>query len=132
MTMGCSTVGGRRRCGRLSSKSDSGATLAELLMVIVLASVMTAVTVPVTGAALDAERVRQAASFLATRVRASRQQAITGSAGAGLVFDRVGGRWLFRLCVDGNANGVRRAELSGPDHCVGDVQDVEVLFPGVH
>jgi type II secretory pathway pseudopilin PulG len=124
-------MGERRRQDRLSRHSDAGATLAELLIVIVLASTLTAVTVPVTGAALDAERVRQAASFVATRVRAARQQAITGSAGAALVFDRVAGRWVFRVCVDGNGNGVRRAELSGPDHCVGEVQDVEMLFPGV-
>jgi type II secretory pathway pseudopilin PulG len=121
-----------RRPRRLVSASDCGASLAELLIVIVVVSVLTAVTVPVTGAALDAERARQAASFLSTRVRAARQQAITGSAGAALVFDRVGGRWVFRLCVDGNANGVRRAELDGLDRCVGDVQDVEQLFPGVH
>jgi len=127
-----SPVEGRRRLRRLSSRSDLGATLAELLIVVVVVSVLTVVTVPVTGAALDAERVRQAASFLATRVRAARQQAIAGSAGAALVFDHVASRWVFRVCFDGNANGVRRAELSGPDYCVGQIQDVEQLFPGVH
>jgi type II secretory pathway pseudopilin PulG len=125
------SLDGRRRHVRLPP-SDSGASLTELLIVLVLAAGVWSTALPVTGAVLDNGRTRQAAAFVASRLREARQRAVTGSAGAALVFDLVGSRWTFRLCVDGNGNGVRRAELtgSGPDGCA-TPEDLETMFPGV-
>jgi hypothetical protein len=48
------------------------------------------------------------------------------------VFDEVDGRWQFRLCQDGNANGLRRAEItSGVDGCDPGAIDLTAMFSGV-
>jgi hypothetical protein len=47
-----------------------------------------------------------------------------------LVFDQVGPRWVFRICADGNGNGIRRSEIqSGIDTCA-DAIDLQAMFPG--
>jgi len=57
---------------------------------------------------------------------------VTRTASTGLVFDFLDGRWIFRLCVDGNVNGLRRADLrANIDSCVDGPVDVAALFPGV-
>jgi hypothetical protein len=50
----------------------------------------------------------------------------------GLVFDQLAGRWAFRVCSDGNGDGVRRADLAaGRDRCAEGPYDLSQLFPGV-
>jgi hypothetical protein len=49
-----------------------------------------------------------------------------------VVFDRVDGRWVFRVCEDRNANGVRRADIdAGRDVCLDGPHDLSTLFSGV-
>ena len=70
--------------------------------------------------------------FVAGAMRNARQQALVQSRSVGLVFDLVAGRWTYRLCEDGNGNGLRRADVAaGTDVCFGDRVDLAVLFPGV-
>lgn len=124
-------VGGRPP-RRRPPTHDAGATLLELALVLALVVMLAAVTTPMAASAIDAGRARQAAAFVAARFRLARQQAASGSASVGLVFDVAGGRSTFRVCVDGNGDGVRRAEIeSGLDPCPEGPYDLDVLFPGV-
>jgi hypothetical protein len=80
----------------------------------------------------DAERARHAASFVATRFRLARQQAVARTAAVGLVFDQLNGRWVVRVCADANGNGLRRSEVNARiDRCFDGPHDLETMFPGV-
>jgi type II secretory pathway pseudopilin PulG len=110
--------------------TEDGVSLIELLLVVALVVTTTVMAVPLTARTVEDSRTRNAAGFLAGRLRAARQQALAGNRSAALVFDRVGPAWVFRLCSDGNGNGVRRADISsGYDICTTSSQ-VSHLFPG--
>jgi hypothetical protein len=103
-----------------------------MLMALSLMLIVTTFAAPLTASVVDAGRVRQAATFAAVRLRFARQQAVARSASTGLVFDQVGARWLIRICVDGNGNGLRRADIrNGIDPCPEGPLDMSVMFPGV-
>jgi hypothetical protein len=103
----------------------------ELLVVMAALAALTAVSVPLTATAIDSGRARQAAAFAAARFRQARLQAIYKTASVGLVFNRVAGKWLFSVCVDGNRNGIRRAEITGGvDECIEGPHDLEAIYPG--
>ena len=71
-------------------------------------------------------------SVMASRFRLARLEAVSQSRSIGLVFDQQGGRWTFRVCADGNGNGIRRAEIaSGTDACLEGPHDLQAMFPGV-
>jgi prepilin-type N-terminal cleavage/methylation domain-containing protein len=112
--------------------SDDGVSLIELLVVLVLSSLLVAIGLPGTKAVIDAGQARQAAGFVASRLRTAKHHAVFQTASEGLVFDVSGGRWTFRICRDGNGNGLRRRELSaGPDDCIEGPYAIETLFPKV-
>jgi type II secretory pathway pseudopilin PulG len=121
-----------RLLGRRRPHGEAGASLAELMIVLVLASALAAFAVPTAGATIDAGRIGQAASVMASRFRLVRLEAVSQSRSIGLVFDLVGGRWTFRVCSDGNGNGLRRTEISsGTDACLDGPHDLQAMFPGV-
>jgi type II secretory pathway pseudopilin PulG len=110
----------------------SGYSLIELLLVLAAATTLASLALPLTSVSTDAGMARQAASFVATRLRLARQQAVARTTTVGLVFDMVNGRWSVRVCADGNNNGVRRADIgSGVDRCLEGPHDLEAMFPGV-
>jgi hypothetical protein len=92
---------------------------------------LTATSGSLVTAAVKRGRLKQAAAFVASRFRLARQQALTTSASVGIAFDNTGGRWTFRVCRDGNGNGLRRAELGGLDRCEEGPFDVTAMFPSV-
>ena len=111
---------------------DVGASLAEVTIVLVLASVLVAFAVPTAGATIDAGRISQAANVMASRFRLARLEAVSQSRSIGLVFDQTGATWTFRVCADGNGNGIRRAEINtGTDACLEGPHDLQSMFPGV-
>ena len=123
---------GRLAFGRLRLRADLGASLVEVVLVLAMAIIVASLALPVTTSAMDEGRGRQAAAFAASRLRDAKQQAVTRTASTGLAFDLAADRWLFRLCVDGNANGLRRVDLrSGTDSCPEGPIDLSTLFPGV-
>jgi type II secretory pathway pseudopilin PulG len=112
-------------------RGAAGYSLIELLLVLAAATTLASVALPLAATTTDAGKGRHAASFVAARVRLARQQAVSRTATVGLVFDLANGRWLFRVCADGNGNGLRRAEIpSGTDRCFDGPHDIEALFPG--
>ena len=116
----------------MRSGGTSGYSLIELLLVLAAATTLASLALPLTSVSTDAGKARQAASFVATRLRLARQQAVARTATVGMVFDMVNGRWSVRVCADGNNNGVRRADIgSGVDRCLEGPHNLETLFPGV-
>jgi hypothetical protein len=104
----------------------------ELVVGLAVVLMIASLVVPATAEVMDASRARQAAGFMASRFRLTRRQAVTRSHSVAIVFDLVGGRWTFRLCADGNGNGVRRADVgAGDDPCTEGPYDLEQMFPGV-
>ena len=113
-------------------RGSCGYSLIELLLVLAAATTLASLALPLTVASTDAGKARQAASFVAARLRLARHQAVARTTTVGLVFDMVNGRWSIRVCADGNNNGVRRADIgSGVDRCLEGPHDLETMFPGV-
>lgn len=104
----------------------------DVLLAMALAALMAAMAVPLTARSLDALRARDAAGFITTRIRLTRQQAVASSAGAALVFDQSFAGWTMRLCRDRNGNGVRRADIdAGRDECPDGPWRLADLFPSM-
>ena len=110
---------------------DDGVSLVELVVAMGMAVAVVGIATPLAANVVDASRARQGAGFLAARIRGAKVDAVSRAASVALVFDRVGPRWTFRVCADGNGNGVRRSELTGSDRCLEGPLDLETLFPGV-
>jgi hypothetical protein len=111
---------------------DRGVAYVDLIIVLTLVVTLGGLVMPATAEVIEAGRARQAAGFMASQFRFARLRAVAGTRSVGLVFDLVGPAWTFRICTDGNANGLRRSELgSGPDTCASEVVDVAAMFPGM-
>jgi type II secretory pathway pseudopilin PulG len=120
-----------RRVGR-ERAVEAGVSLLELLLVTTLVATIAGVAVPFTARGADALKARQAAGFFAAQVRTVRQRAVTGNRATALVFDQVDGVWVYRICADGNHNGVRRADIAaGRDPCAPPFWAVSQMHPGV-
>ena len=114
------------------ASGDTGATFVDLVMALTLALTMAGLAMPATAEVLEASRARQAAGFMASQFRLARLRAVASTRSVGLVFDQIGAAWTFRICTDGNANGLRRSELgSGQDACTSELVDVAAMFPGM-
>ena len=113
-------------------RRDTGMSIVEVLVVGAIIVTVTGISIPASSTLVDASRARQAASFVASRFRLARIEAVNKAANVGVVFDLVGGRWSIRICRDGNRNGLRRADIStGVDPCVDGPHHFSALFPGV-
>lgn len=120
--------------GRWASgwSADSGVALIEVVLVAVLVLSVAALAMPLTAHAADVSRVHAAAGFLSGRLRAARLHAVTRSAAVALVFDRSDAGWAFRVCSDGNGNGLRRADIAADrDRCEEGPYRVADMFAGV-
>jgi type II secretory pathway pseudopilin PulG len=108
-----------------------GFSCVELVIVLALISIVSSMALPATADSRDAARARAAAGFIAARCHLARQRAVAASHAVALVFDRTGADWTFRVCEDGNGNGLRRAEIPAVDHCVDGPYDLAAMFPHV-
>ena len=119
-------------CRNHSIDAESGTTLIELLIALLVVAAICMFTAPVAANVVDASRVRHAAAFLTSRFRLARQEAISRGANVGVVFDLVGAQWSLRVCRDGTGNGLRRSEIqSGMDPCFEGPHELAALFPAV-
>ena len=114
-----------------AASADAGFSLVELIVAIGFMVAIAVFAPPLTAKVVDAPGARQGAGLLAARIRAAKLEAVSRAASVAVVFDRVGARWTFRVCADGNGNGVRRAELATTDRCVDGPFEIGTLFPGV-
>lgn len=98
--------------------TDRGAALADLLLGLLITACVAGITLPFVTTAMQAAEARNAAAYLASRLRETRLGAVASNRHTALVFDQDARGWTIRQCVDGNGNGVRRAELDATtDRC---------------
>jgi prepilin-type N-terminal cleavage/methylation domain-containing protein len=111
----------------------AGFTLTELVFAMSLGLVLVGVALPVGGDALDDMRVRGAARYLAGRIGGSRLAAINRSCAIGLRFVVGTPDYQFASYIDGNANGIRTAEIqAGVDLALDSARQLASDFHGVH
>jgi type II secretory pathway pseudopilin PulG len=107
-------------------------TLVEVLVACALAATLAGAAGLALPVAADQARARQAAAFLATEFEQARVQALMRSRAVGIYFGPTGQPSSIGLYMDGNANGLRTAEvLSGVDPALVPSRRVGDLFPGV-
>jgi prepilin-type N-terminal cleavage/methylation domain-containing protein len=111
---------------------DKGLTLLEVVFVVALTAVLAGVAVPLTGDALDDARTSAAARYVAGQIVSSRMDAINRSHSVALRFEASTPDYLVARYIDGNANGVRTAEiLRGVDLLDGARKQIGADFPNV-
>jgi len=106
----------------VSAGRSSGSSLLEAVVILTLVTLVTGVGVPPLLRAHRSMVLGTAAHHLVSAVRSSRWMSITSGTGHGLHFQRRATGWVWFVVRDGNANGVRIAEvrdgvdptLSGP------------------
>ena len=126
-----SNAGGVTPAGGLGARLPAGTSLVEVTMALGIVGLTMAMSAPVLAGSADASRAREAAQYLASECRAARMDAIARNTTSSLVFDLVSARWRVRRCVDGNANGMRRADIAnGKDSCAASIELSE-QFSGV-
>jgi type II secretory pathway pseudopilin PulG len=113
-----------------SGAGTAGFCWVDVLLAMALAATMAAMAVPLTARTIDATRARDAAAFIAGRIRLARQDAAATGHAVAIVFDEGPRGWSLRVCRDGSGNGVRRADIaSGRDRCIAGPWALADLFP---
>jgi hypothetical protein len=113
-----------------SGAGTAGFCWVDVLLAMALAATMAAMTVPLTARTIEAARARDAAAFVAARIRLARQDAAATGRAVAIVFDEGPRGWGLRVCRDGTGNGVRRADIaSGRDRCNAGPWALADLFP---
>jgi type II secretory pathway pseudopilin PulG len=109
-----------------------GASYLELLFALAVAGTVTATAIPLVGNAMDEVRTGMAARYVAARIGATRLDAVRRSSSVALRFEPSGGDYTFAPYGDGNANGVRSADIrDGVDPVLGPFERLQDRFSGV-
>jgi Tfp pilus assembly protein FimT len=128
-----------RQCRRPASAADlaarerqSGASLLELVTVMAILIVLAAAAIPYMAAYVHESQVRGAAFYLRGLFRQVRARAAAEARYVGVVFDEVDGAPVFSIYGDGNANGIRRADIAfGVEEKLREPYRLTDTFPGV-
>jgi hypothetical protein len=87
--------------------------------------------VPLTSSAADEFTTSMAARYLSNRIMEARMQAVSRSAHVAIRFETSAGDYQFASYIDGNANGVRTADItSGMDRRIAAHQRLGDQFRG--
>jgi Tfp pilus assembly protein FimT len=106
--------------------------LIELIFVVALTMVLTAMAIPQTMSGIEHARTVGAARYLAARLARARVQAVTWSANEALSFTLDKGTYVLATYRDGNGDGVRTRDINaGVDLLVEAPVRFSDLFPGV-
>jgi Tfp pilus assembly protein FimT len=110
----------------------SGITVIEMVIVLFLVLCLAALSVAGGASLMREYRLRGAIYHLRGLVREVRSMAASRSLYAGIVFGEVEGDPIFSIHLDGNGNGIRRADVkSGADPLVRGPFRLSAAFPGV-
>ena len=111
---------------------SAGTSLVEVVIVLAIIACVLGVAMPVLTNGADARRTRDAASFLAGQFRLARQRAVMTGRNVAVVFDDVAAEVGWRVCEDGDRDGVSRDDISsGLDRCDAAAQPLSYRFPHV-
>ncbi len=118
--------------GGRNNACNAGFALLDVLFALALGTTLLALAVPGTRDSLDELRTRMAARYLAARLSAARLEAVARSTCIGLRFTPLSRDYNFVPYADGNANGIRSADIaSGIDLSVGAAEFLRDKFPDV-
>src|SRR5436309_2575134 len=97
----------------------SGFSLPEVLVCLAILAILIGVSLPLLADTVARERLQASGFETAMLLRGLRQRSVTEQVGLGLRFVPKGAGWSYSVYRDGNANGIRTAEiLSGRDPCL--------------
>jgi type II secretory pathway pseudopilin PulG len=117
---------------RLLTGCELGMTLIELLFGLAVMSTVGAVAIPVVRDALDDLRASTAARHLGARTMSARIEAVKRSTCVALRFEPAGIDYRYASFRDGNANGVRTADIrAGIDAPLTAFEAIRDKFQGV-
>lgn len=118
---------------RETHRRVQGASTIDLILAVAVLAVLLGLAAAPTGPLGRQARGEGAARFIATRVRAIRTGAVSSGRTTGLWFERTAGEAIaLHEVVDGNGNGIRRADITnGADALVGEPIRIDLTFPGV-
>jgi prepilin-type N-terminal cleavage/methylation domain-containing protein len=109
-----------------------GYTLVELLIVLLVAVAVCAMSIPVVGYAIEEGRLRGAAFYLSSRLALLRMQAVRRFANVALRFKYDGVKYRYQTFGDGDGDGVKSADItSGRDVPLDLPEAISDKFPGV-
>jgi hypothetical protein len=116
----------------LNVTNSRGATYLEIVLAVAVSATVTATSLAWVGGALDEMRTGMAARYVAAKIGATRLDAVRRSAAVALRFEPSGRDYRFALYADGNANGVRSADIrDGVDAVLGPFERLQDRFAGV-
>ncbi|HEY7699147.1 MAG TPA: type II secretion system protein [Vicinamibacteria bacterium] len=114
-------------------RGESGRGLLELLVAVTLIVLTAAAAIPRAQSMVHESRLRGAAFYLRGLLRQVRANAAAHARYEGLVFGDLNGSPAFSIHVDGNSNGIRRADIDrGIDPRVREPYRLGDTFPGIH
>jgi type II secretory pathway pseudopilin PulG len=114
------------------SPPPQGYSLIEVVFVAGLVVTLSAVALPNIQRALDEFRTVGAVRYMAARLERTRAEALARSADVALRFVDEGITYRYAVYVDGNANGVRTADISsGEDRLASHEERLSDQFAGV-
>ena len=107
-------------------------TLVDTVVSLGVVTVLAGVAVPFLATARDGAQVTAAARYLSAQAMLARSRALQHGAAVGLRFEQDAGRYCFTAHVDGDGDGIRRADVaSGVDRPLGPCQRLEEAYPQV-
>jgi len=110
--------------------SQRGYSLAEVLVSMAIIASMVLISIPSVLAMRERAAIRGAAAEIRGLFSLARSQAIARRRNVGIKFLRIGDQWQYAFYEDGNANGVRNAEIvNGTDPLL---KPYESVLPGVN
>lgn len=116
----------------IAGSPSSGTSLAEMVIVLAIISCALGVGLPMLANGSPAQRTRDAAGFLAGQFRLARQRAVMTGRHVAVVFEDVAGEEGWRLCEDGNRDGLSRDDIDvGVDRCEAMAQPLSHRFSQV-
>jgi Tfp pilus assembly protein FimT len=111
---------------------EKGYSLVEMVVMMTLLGVIAGIGIPRIWESVQEYRLRGASLYIRGLLRQVRAQAAANNAYMGIVFDEEEGQPSFSIHVDGNHNGIRRAEVrSGIDKRIRGPWRLSDVFPGV-
>ena len=113
-------------------QNPSGHSLLELLLVISILGTLAGIAIPRTRDFVQEYRLRGACLYMRSLIRQVRSQAAAKNRYEGIVFDEVDGQLELAIHLDGNSNGIRRADIrSGVDQRIRGPWLLSSVFPGI-
>ena len=118
---------------RLAPHRDcTGMTLVDSVVSLGVVAVLASLAVPFLVTAREESQVMAAARYLAAQAMLARSRAARHGAAVGLRFEQDGGGYLYAPYVDGDGDGIRRADVArGVDRRLDPPRRLHEAYPSV-